>query len=69
MTAEKTANGQLVAKIISATETKTNGTTQKTAYEYDAINRLIRTVHPGGGVDTYTYDVRKEPLDDGTKCE
>ncbi|ASA23033.1 RHS repeat domain-containing protein [Paenibacillus donghaensis] len=35
--------------ITSSTETKIDGTTQTTTYAYDALNRLITTVHPGGG--------------------
>ncbi|GGG05912.1 hypothetical protein GCM10010912_58210 [Paenibacillus albidus] len=48
--------------ITSATETKSNGATQTTTYAYDALNRLTTTVHPGGGRDTYTYDVRGNRL-------
>ncbi|WP_245863939.1 RHS repeat domain-containing protein [Paenibacillus donghaensis] len=48
--------------ITSSTETKSDGTTQTTSYAYDALNRLTTTVHPGGGRDSYTYDVRGNRL-------
>ncbi|MNO24961.1 tRNA(Glu)-specific nuclease WapA precursor [compost metagenome] len=48
--------------VISVKETKKDGTEQTTTFAYDALNRLIATVHPGGGRDTYTYDVRGNRL-------
>ncbi|WP_169744745.1 RHS repeat-associated core domain-containing protein [Paenibacillus odorifer] len=51
--------------ITSITETKNNGVTQNTqttTYGYDALNRLISTVRPGGSRDAYTYDVRGNRL-------
>ncbi|AIQ73013.1 RHS repeat-associated core domain-containing protein [Paenibacillus odorifer] len=51
--------------ITSVTETKNNNVTQDTqttTYEYDALNRLISTVRPGGSRDAYTYDVRGNRL-------
>lgn len=39
--------------VTSATETKSNGVIRTTTYAYDALNRLLTTVHPGGGQDTY----------------
>ncbi|OMD57045.1 hypothetical protein BSK48_31025, partial [Paenibacillus odorifer] len=51
--------------ITSVTETKNNNVTQDTqttTYGYDALNRLISTVRPGGSRDAYTYDVRGNRL-------
>ncbi|OMD59080.1 hypothetical protein BSK48_30320 [Paenibacillus odorifer] len=48
--------------VISIKETKKDGTEQTTTFAYDALNRLIATVHPGGGRDGYTYDVRGNRL-------
>jgi YD repeat-containing protein len=53
--------------ITSVTETR-NGTTQTTTYGYDGLNRLTTTVHPGGGRDAYTYDVRGNRLTLEQQC-